>query len=275
MIDELDEGLRKLLVREVPIRAGEVEVSFHQPSREWSSRLSRPTLNLFLYDVRENTRLRFDQMYKELDRKDGKVTQVRKPLRYDLFYMLTAWAKDPEDEHRILGRALVALSRNAFLPEDLTPASARGVTPPLPPVALQVAQRDVLERPSDIWNVMDNLMRPAVPCVVTVALNPFAPFAVPMTREAEFKLGDADTTDFSQHPGDIFAVRGKLKSRAPLQPARVRVLEKGLDVPVEPGGDFAFGGLRAGQYTFEVVVEGRAPSRHTVTVPSPTYDFEV
>jgi hypothetical protein len=57
MIDELDEVLRQLLVREIPIKNGEVDIKFEQPKREWSSRLSRPTLNLFLYDVRENSKL--------------------------------------------------------------------------------------------------------------------------------------------------------------------------------------------------------------------------
>jgi hypothetical protein len=275
MIDELDEGLRRLLIRELPIRDGEVEISFHQPSREWSGRLGRPTLNLFLYDVRENTKLRFDQFYKEMERKEGKVTQVRKPLRYDLYYMLTAWAKDPEDEHRILGRAVVALSRSAYLPEEFVPESAKSASPPLPPVSIQVAQHEVLERPSDIWNVMDNLMRPAVPCVITMAINPFAPFAVPMPRSVEFRMGDVDMTDIADQTDKFFAVRGKLHSRAPLQQVRLRVVEKAQEVPLEASGDFAIHNLRAGNYTLEVLAEGRAPSRHALTVPSPSYDVEL
>jgi len=58
MIDDLDDALRDLLVRELPIRDNEVDVSFDQPRREWSARLSRPSLNLYLYDIRENLRLR-------------------------------------------------------------------------------------------------------------------------------------------------------------------------------------------------------------------------
>ena len=58
MIDDLDQVLRQLLIRELPIKNREVDVDFDQPTREWSGRLSRPTLNLFLYDLRENNKLR-------------------------------------------------------------------------------------------------------------------------------------------------------------------------------------------------------------------------
>ncbi|MCB0014294.1 MAG: DUF4255 domain-containing protein, partial [Anaerolineales bacterium] len=58
MFDELEEALRQLLIQEIPITDGEIEIAFDQPKREWSARLSRPTINLFLYDVRENVMLR-------------------------------------------------------------------------------------------------------------------------------------------------------------------------------------------------------------------------
>jgi len=45
MFHEIDGALRQLLIREIPIRNGEVDVVFDQPTREWASRLSRPTLN--------------------------------------------------------------------------------------------------------------------------------------------------------------------------------------------------------------------------------------
>ncbi len=98
MINDLDETLRKLLIREIPIKNGEVEISFDQPKREWSARLNRPTLNLYLYDIRENNKLRQTQPMWEVERQaNGTVTQRRKPFRVDLHYMITAWAAEPED----------------------------------------------------------------------------------------------------------------------------------------------------------------------------------
>jgi hypothetical protein len=45
MIDDLDEALRKLLLRELPVKNGEVETAFEQSRREWSAWFGRPTLN--------------------------------------------------------------------------------------------------------------------------------------------------------------------------------------------------------------------------------------
>ena len=105
MFHDLDEALRQLLVREMPIRNGEVDIRFDQPTREWSARLSRPTLNLFLYDLRENLKLRASQQWTITRNKDGSATQRRTPARMDLHYMLTAWAREADDEHNLLARA--------------------------------------------------------------------------------------------------------------------------------------------------------------------------
>ena len=103
MFDDLDETIRQLLIAEMPVKNGEVEISFDQPKREWSARQSRPTLNLFLYDVRENHILRQHQ-WEQLPRNgsDDMAHLKRMPFRVDCTYMLTTWASVPEDEHRLL-----------------------------------------------------------------------------------------------------------------------------------------------------------------------------
>ncbi|HSJ52938.1 MAG TPA: DUF4255 domain-containing protein, partial [Anaerolineae bacterium] len=186
MIDDLDEALRKLLIREMPIRNGEVDVKFDQPKREWAARVSRPTVNLFLYDARENQKLRQAQpLWDIFQNPDGTVTRQRKPVRVDLHYMLTAWAAEPEDEHRLLGRALMALFRSSSLPEDLVPESL-GRQPA--PISFLVAQYDELRNATDIWNVLDNEMRPGIALVVTLALDPYAPIVAPLVRGRELRV---------------------------------------------------------------------------------------
>ena len=76
-------------------------------SRRASGRrgLSRPTLNLFMHDVRENNKLRTQQPYLENSLNGGMIGKVSpSPVRLDVHYMITAWANDPGDEHRLLGR---------------------------------------------------------------------------------------------------------------------------------------------------------------------------
>ena len=53
-IADLDEALRILLKRELDKHGFEgVEVAFDAPSKEWSGKLTGPTVDLFLYDMRE------------------------------------------------------------------------------------------------------------------------------------------------------------------------------------------------------------------------------
>ena len=59
MLADLDESLRMLLKRELGRHGFDsVEVAFDAPASEWSSQLSAPTVNLFLYDLRESHELR-------------------------------------------------------------------------------------------------------------------------------------------------------------------------------------------------------------------------
>ena len=79
MFADLDETIRQLLIKGIPLDLSEVDVSFEAPDREWSGRLSRPTINCFLYDVRENLDLRatdFEHM-----RNNGKGTTTTSAFR--------------------------------------------------------------------------------------------------------------------------------------------------------------------------------------------------
>ncbi|NJM42394.1 MAG: DUF4255 domain-containing protein [Anaerolineae bacterium] len=185
MIDELDETLRALLLRDLQVDKDTLAIAFDQPKREWSARLHKPTLNLFLYDVRENTLMR--QMAHTDVRREGttKMSEQRGPLRLDLSYLITAWASDPLDEHRMLTRTLMVLCRYLSLPTDLLPASlfVEGI-----PVNMQIARDEGPPKPNDIWAAMDNEARPSLSLLVTAPLNPFAPFESWLIRSASFDL---------------------------------------------------------------------------------------
>ena len=56
VIADLDEALRRLLRRELERHGFEgVEIAFDAPSKDWSGKLTNPTVDLFLYDLREAT----------------------------------------------------------------------------------------------------------------------------------------------------------------------------------------------------------------------------
>jgi len=268
MIDDLDESLRKLLIRELPIKNGEVNIEFDQPKREWSARLSRPTLNLFLHDIRENNTLR--QQEWQIERNgNGTATKRRTPVRVDLHYMITAWAAEPEDEHRLLARTLMALFRHSTLPDDILAESLKGQPTPIP---IRVAQIEDLTKPTDIWGVLDNELRPAIACLITLSLNPYQAVTGPLvrTRDLRFhpKEGDGEQDRF-------WMVGGKVSSDGPLVNPQLTLVERGMSVPVEPGGEFIIGNLAAGDYTLAIVAEGRKQTRRRITVPSANYDIDL
>lgn len=280
MIDDLDEALRQLLVRELPVKKNEVEISFDQPKREWSARLSRPTLNLFLYDMRENAKLRGTQPVWEnaRDPKTGAVTQKRRPMRVDLRYLVSAWTNEAEDEHRLLTRALLAFMRYAQLPNEVLPEALRSQPVPIP---VQVAQAENLPNTSDVWSALENTLRAAIVLQVTLALDPYTPvLAGPPIRTRELRFGQAAAPEVEQvlaepTDADVFwtvggTVRAKKGTPANIQ---LRLLERDEAVAVSPDGRFAIGRLAQGHYTLRLSADQYPAREHKIKVPAPDYDL--
>jgi hypothetical protein len=280
MFDELDEALRQLLMAELPVKNGEVGIDFHQPRREWSARLSRPTLNFFLYDVRENNKLRQAQPQWTLEQTpDGQVLQRRSPVRLDVHYILTAWATEPEDEHRLLGRALAVLLAHPQLPPELLPEALQDQPVPIQYMAAQVGE---LPNASDLWSAMDNEMRPSVVVVLTVAMNPYKTFKTPLVQERELRFGQAQWPwlrhlDEAAGVDSFWTIGGHVHSEdgVSVKEMALTLVEHGVAIPLNDDGRFTVGPLRAGEYTLSVSVAGHEARRRTITVPAPDYELVV
>jgi len=281
MIDDLDEALRKLLVRELPVKNGEVDIQFHQPKREITARYSRPTLNLFLYDLRENLKLRYTASGWDVERRnDGTSIQRRRPFRADLHYIITAWAAEPEDEHRLLARTLMALFRVPELPDELVPTSLHDQPGP---ITLKVAQYDTGGNLTDLWSAMDNELRPAITCMVTLALNPYEMITGPLVRTRELRFGQAiepvseEALLKSGGAATYWTIGGTVRSKKPLDldTLHLTLVERGLEVKLQPGGRFAIGNLEQGEYTLSITINGGKALSFKVKVPAPDYDIEL
>lgn len=270
MIDDLDEALRDLLVRELPIRNNEVDLTFDQPKRDWAARLSRPTLNLYLYDLRENLKLRREASQREIERRPSSVITLRPAIRMDLNYLVTAWATDPGDEHRLLARALMALLRFKELPDDILPESLQDQPNPIP---IKVSQPETLDKPSDLWSVLDNQQRPGIVLTATVAFNPYSPVEQPLTRTAEVNFGQGNKPSGEGH--GYVSIAGSIRSKKPLKNVQIMLLERGTLAEMQPNGEFGIRNLKPGDYTLELTAEGRKPSQHKITVPATSYDIEL
>ncbi len=277
MIDELDESLRELLTRDLPITANEIDIAFNQPTREWASRLSRPTLNLFMHDVRENNRLRTQQPYLGVSGSNGiSATISPNPVRLDVHYMITAWANDPGDEHRLLGRTLMVLYRYHALPQEFLTGALLDQDFD---ILLKVAQYDQRDIRRDIWSMLDNEMRPIVDLTVTLAIEPYAEWTVPLVRTTDIGFGAPLGVRGIDSPVQVtdrfFSVGGTVHSPVPFTHLSVQLVELAVPVTVAPNGRYSIRNLRAGVYTVEVWTGEGAPTQHTIVVPSPPSEYDI
>src|SRR5438093_232151 len=53
MIQDVDESLRALVKRDA-LNGSKADIAFDAPNKEWSSRRNTPTVDLYLYDIRED-----------------------------------------------------------------------------------------------------------------------------------------------------------------------------------------------------------------------------
>jgi hypothetical protein len=169
MINEVDEALRSLVKTHV-INGADVEVVFDAPTREWASRRNKPTIDLYLYDIREDLRRR---QTGEIERRNEQgIVEQRLALNrfFKLAYLITAWTQRPEDEHRLLSAILACFLLHDYVPDSaMTPLLSEATVPPL----LQIAYPPPEDRQvSDVWSSLGGDLKPSVDLVVTLAIRP-------------------------------------------------------------------------------------------------------
>jgi hypothetical protein len=166
MLADLDESLRRLLVAELERHDfGSIHVAFDAPARDWAAALSGPTLNLFLYDLRQAKDLHEAGWGEQ--RANGAARMLRPPLRLDCSYAVTAWARAIEDEHRLLSQAVAVLFGHERLPAGcLSGALAEPVAARYAPTARIGAARE--EGRADFWSAVGGSYKASIDYVVTL-----------------------------------------------------------------------------------------------------------
>jgi hypothetical protein len=271
MITDLDETLKQLLIKEMPIENNEVEVKFDLPKRKWAAKLHRPTINLYLYDIRENTELRCNEWVVERD-DNGRATKKKAPIRIDLSYLVTAWTRTVEDEHRLLWRALWALFRNPVLPEEILQGSLKEATVPIP---TSIAQPDKIPNIADLWGVLDNELKPAIHLVVTLPLDLAQVITGPLVLTKRIRVergitGEGPFQEITQIAGTVRDEEGH-----PIAGATVSVKGTGFTTVTDEEGRFTFPNVPPGERALQVVAPGEGAREQAVTIPADKYDFQI
>jgi len=175
IIDDVNSTIENLMRKEFGVTLP-FDISFAVPSRDFSTVTSeKPTVNFYLYDIRENTTLRSNQPLIER-RSDGTVVKKRPPPRIQLFYCITAWSPAQEDpvgtktreEHKQLSKALFALVKYPTIPADVLSGDLIGQEPPLPTTAVLP---DGMENVGQFWNALDGLLKPSLDYRITISLD--------------------------------------------------------------------------------------------------------
>jgi hypothetical protein len=213
VIHEIDESLRRLVLRDAVNGSG-VELSFEAPTKEWASRRNTPTINIYLYDIREDVQQR-EVEYEEIRDEEGRVVERRPPpRRYTLSYLVTVWTQRPEDEHQVLSSLLAAFLQFDRLPQDVLsetlaaqPYAVR-TTVALPPprdrtladLGYPIPYTCALPPPedralSDVWSALGGELKPSLDLIVTVPFDAGRVLGAgpPVLRQPEIVA--VDTTD--------------------------------------------------------------------------------
>ncbi|GHJ45259.1 hypothetical protein Cs7R123_26010 [Catellatospora sp. TT07R-123] len=169
MISEVDEALTALLRREA-VEDVTVEIVLEAPNREWTARRNAPTINVFLYDIREELRQRAQGHIDQRDESGRVVGRLLNPRFFVLSYLVTAWTARPEDEHRLLSAALACMLAHDALPADLLTGSLAELGRPVPlTVALPPPQDRAF---ADVWTALGGELHPSLDVRVVAPIRP-------------------------------------------------------------------------------------------------------
>lgn len=166
MLNLLDESLEEFLRAVVPLPKREIDISFDAPDKDWSARVSRPTINMYLWDVRRNVSER--ELGLETVHDENGRPHRRPPLpRVDCRYLVTAWTADIRDEHSLLGAVLAALLQHEEITAEHLQGSYRDVVP-VP--AIEIASGDGRDN-SDFWSALGGQLKPGLDVTVTATVD--------------------------------------------------------------------------------------------------------
>ena len=271
-IADLDEALRSLLRRELKRHGFEgVEVAFDAPSKEWSGKLTSPTVDLFLYDLREaSTRA---QSAPDEQRGNGKAVVTPPSLQLELTYAVTAWTKAVEDEHRLLSQVLAILFSYRRLPTEVLESALDGGT------TLARAETSVgrpREEKADFWTSVGGQYKASIDFVVHMQVASGASFVrgpEVRTQTIRTRLSDGPArtlTEFHRIAGTVSDAEGR-----PVGDAWVAVPGAGLWTATERDGRFRFDRIQPG--THQVIARTAAGDEATAAleVPGGTVDLEI
>ena len=269
-IADLDEGLRTLLRRELGRHGFEgVEIAFEAPAKEWSGKLTGPTVDLFLYDLREASDRATSTPTEQ--RGNGRALTLSPPLHLELTYAVTAWTKAVEDEHRLLSQVLAILYSFTSVPVDVLPSGANG--------GLTSADTSVgrpREEKADFWSAVGGQYKASIDYVVHITVESGATYTRgPEVRSRTIHLRDLNGPASTME--ELHGIGGTVRTDEgdPIAGAWIVLPELGRWVASDADGRFRFARLAPGAHRAVARTRDGHQTETTLTVPGKGADFVV
>ena len=297
MLTQLDTLLRHLFMTQVGGITTEDQVRFQPPDQMWRTYVNglgaRNALNIYLFDLRENRKLRSNERVRSTD--SGVAFDTPAAPRVDCHYLITAWSPmtvtpllEPVlDEHSLLYSVTTALMAEA--PLNPTRRYAAGSADllawpegwrdtDLPTVILPI---EAFPKYAEFWGTMGQThpWKPAIYLVVTLPVVLAAQRAGYLVTTRETAYGRADTAAASdallQIGGTVRAAGNQAVAAAwvGLEAADGATLLQVAETDAQ--GRFTFSHVRGGHYWLRVRAAGRSEGHLPIGVPGPAGGYDV
>ena len=268
VLADLDDALRTLLKRELKQTGFDgVEIAFDTPARDWSGALSAPTVNLFLYDLREGGGQSGSVNEEEVD---GQKVDTLPPLSLEVTYAITAWTKAVEDEHRLLSQVLSVLWSYSKLPDDIFEVR-KGTA--IPRVLSTTVARPNSDK-ADFWTAVGGQYKASIDYVLNVTLESGAVFERgPQVRTQVVNTRNSDAprrtlTEMHRFGGTIRDAQDQ-----PVVNAFVSIPEMGIWTSSDVQGRFIFDRIKPGTHRVVARTADERMVEGTVDVPGKPADL--
>jgi hypothetical protein len=278
MFQDLDSTLKAVIQDPLaPVQLRNANVTFTTPDKNFAPQAA--TINLFLYDVRENRELR--DPVPIVEKQGDQFVRRMPPLRVECCYMITAWSTQINEakvveEHLLLSLTLAWLGRFATLPENRLQGSM--VTQPFR-IPVDVAQGDPQKQPHDLWYSLGVSPRAVVNLRSTIALDVGVDIEGPLvtTKTATVDPSGGGAVDQLLQIGGL-VTRAGTNPAEPIAGATVDLDGAALIVTTDAAGRYAFLQVTAGPHTLRATAPGfQQVVRNNVIIPAlpEEYNFEL
>jgi hypothetical protein len=159
VLELIDESLESFFRATVPLSSTDIDVAFDAPDREWSAKLTRPTVNVFLWDIRRSATRSKSGI--RTTHHDGQAAHQAAMPVVELRYVVTAWTSDLGDERALLGGLIRSLLAYGSIPREFLAEGLQSLDTP----TLTMARAG--EDHMDVFKALEGQVKPGLNMVLT------------------------------------------------------------------------------------------------------------